>query len=363
MAENVQELSCNSLHCLRIAGEYEQLVRMGEYLACIMPSDPNVYEELCIGYYHTGNKRKSYTCIEKIFQLRPRDSAILNRAVVNKKLFEKNFVEEHWTPSFVPEVGTYFKVVTVTVTSCKRLPLFIRTMDSFLRCCVDKSIIKEFVCFDDNSCDDDRMVMTELFPFMRFTFKTADDRGHARSMQLIGEYVSKDESQDNKSNTPFVFHLEDDWLFINRLSLSDLIEIMKDNQSTKQVCLNRNYMETPDKPVNGGIERFTRGNLRYFLHEYNNPEETSNDKSRGDVGLRCDYWPHFSLTPSLIDSSIFKEIRFANEPSFERKFAEEYSKRGWKTAFHQEVNTRHIGRLIGERDKQNAYELNNVQQF
>jgi len=343
-----------SLYDLRVAEDYARLVQVGEYMASVTPSAPNVYEELCIGYYHTDKKRLSYMCLEKIFDLRPRDSTVLDRAVFNKKMFERQFVDEQWVPSFIPDVGEH-RVVTVTVTSCKRLPLFIRTIDSFMRCCVDKTLIREIVCFDDNSSEDDRAVMRELFPFITYTFKGEADRGHAKSMQMIADRVS----------TRYAFHLEDDWLITNRICLSDLIEIVEDDPTIKQVCLNRNYAEVPEKKIEGGIERYTKGNLRYFVHEHSRTPEQQDAfrKRHGGVGLFCDYWPHFSLTPGLLDASIFRVVRFKDVPDFERIFADEYASQGWVTAFHQEANSRHIGRLIGERDRPNAYELNNVRQF
>lgn len=343
-----------TLYSLRVANRYSDLVKEGEYKAAITPSDPNVHEELCIGYYHTRQMRMSYRCLEKIFALRPVNSDILDRAIYNKKLFERMFVAERWVPSIVPAVGEN-RVVTVTITSCKRLNLFIHTIDSFIRCCVDQCLIAEFLCIDDNSSVVDRQIMSEKYPFIRFVFKAEKDRGHAKSMMMISEQVK----------TPYLFHLEDDWLMTNGICLSDLIEIMEDQEPIKQVCLQKNYMEVADKEVKGGAERYTRGNLRYFLHQYNKTREEQDAfrTMHGGTGLFCDYWPHFSLTPSLIDPSIFKVIQFKDAPGFEKTFAEQYAELGWVTAFHQEINCRHIGRLIGERDIPNAYELNNVQQF
>lgn len=344
-----------SLYDLRVAEKFTELVEQCERMASITPSDPNIYEEMCIGYYHTGRVRMSYGCIEKIFQLRPRDSTILDRAVANKLLFDRMYVDEEWIPRYVPDVGKDSKVVTVTITSCKRLPLFIQTIDSFIRCCVDKILIKEFICIDDNSSEDDRTVMVEKYPFIKYVFKSEDEKGHAKSMQMITDMVT----------TPYMFHLEDDWLTTNRICLSDLIEILGNDVSIKQVVLNRNYQEIPTISVVGGIERYTRGNLRYFVHEHSSTSEQRDEmvQRHGKDKLFCDYWPHFSLNPSLIDTSIFKVLQFKDVPGFERQFAEEYVRCGWVTAFCQELNCHHIGRLIGESDRPNAYELNNVQQF
>lgn len=356
MATTVEEL-----RKLRLLNRYKKVVEVGEALAQIIPSVPDIYEELCIAYYHTSEKKKSFECLEKIFALRPRDSEVLERAISNKLLYEKDYTEKAWTPTVVSKVPEAVKpVITLTITTCKRLPLFIQTMESFMRSCVDKHLIKEFICVDDNSSDEDRKVMRERFPFFRYIFKGPEDKGHAKSMQIITKEAV---------NTPYIFHMEDDWLFLNPISLSDLIEIMieSDKFGVKQVCINRNYMEVPERRIVGGEEKYTRGNLRYFIHEH---AKTYEDQIKFNIKYgyhhSCSYWPHYTLQPNLVNTIIFNEIKYEEVKHFERVFANRYEAKGWKTAFHQEINCRHIGRLIceaGQPGKKNAYELNDVAQF
>lgn len=342
----------------RLSEQYRKVVELGEKLVQIIPSVPGVYEELCISYYHTGDKKKSYECLEKILALRPRDSEVLERAISNKLLFVKEYTEEEWTPSIPSKVPVSAEpIVTFTITTCKRLPLFIRTMESFMRSCADKHLIKEFICVDDNSAEKDRKIMKEKFPFFRFIFKDPADKGHAKSMRILSQEANK---------TPYIFHTDDDWLFLNPIYLSDLIEIMIES-GVKQVALNRNYMELPEYRIAGGEEKYTQGNLRYFLHEH---VKTVEEKRRFYLkhGPRpsCNYWPHYTLQPSLVNTVIFEELEYEEATHFERLFANRYEARGWKTAFHQEINCRHIGRLIceaGQPGKKNAYELNEVKQF
>lgn len=349
------------LRKFRLLKQYKKVVVVGEKLVQVIPSVPGVYEELCIAYYHTGDKKKSFECLEKIFALRPRDSNVLERAISNKLLYEKEYTEEAWKPSIPPKVPSIAEpVVTLTITTCKRLPLFIKTMESFMRSCVDKHLIKEFICVDDNSSEEDRKVMQEKFPFFKYIFKGPESKGHAKSMQIIAREAVK---------TPYIFHMEDDWLFLNPISLSDLIEILIDSNkfNVKQVCVNKNYMEVPERRIIGGAEKYTQGNLRYFIHEH---VKTEDDRRKFYLkhgrGSSCNYWPHYTLQPSLVVSEIFKEIEFEEVKHFERIFANKYEAKGWRTAFHQEINCRHIGRLIreaGQPGKKNAYELNGVEQF
>jgi hypothetical protein len=339
------------LRGLRNVKNYSEMIILGENMVSLTPLNPELYEELCIAYWHQGQKRKSYECLDKITQLRPRCSILLDRCISNKLFFEKDHEEHKWTyihPSYEKN-----PVVTVTITSCKRLPLFLRTIESFMRCCVDPHFIKEYVCVDDNSSEEDRNVMIKTFPFIRFIFKGSDEKGHAVSMQILTKEVK----------TPFMLHLEDDWLFFNRVCISDMLEIMKNEESIKQVAINKNYSSLPEKQIKGGEEKWTAGNLRYFLHEQCITEqEKTNFISKHGNCPSCNYWPHFTLQPSLIDTTIFSKISFEQTPHFEMSFAKQFVKYGWKTAFAQEVTTRHIGKNLGE-DGQNAYELNNEKQF
>lgn len=339
------------LRSLRQAKNFSELIKLGENMVLLTPSNPELYEELCIAYWHSGRKQDSYECLDKISQLRPKCSALLERCISNKLLFEKDHEENKWT--YLPTSNKRNPVVTVTITSCKRLPLFLRTVESFIRCCVDKHLIKEFICIDDNSSDEDRTIMMNTFPFFRYIFKGPEDRGHAKSMQMLVKEVK----------TPYMLHLEDDWLFFDRVSISDMIEIMRNEETVKQVAINKNYNVIPEKRIIGGDERFTAGNLRYFLHEQctTDQERRDFDKKHG-FGPSCNYWPHFTLQPSLIDTTIFSEIPFEQVPHFEMAFANKFVEHGFKTAFVQGVTTRHIGKNLGE-DGLNAYELNNVRQF
>jgi hypothetical protein len=141
-----------------------------------------------------------------------------------------------------------------------------------------------------------------------------------------------------------------------------MLEIMLDQPSTlRQVCVNKNYDIDSNRRSKGGIEHFTRGNLRYFIHEYCTLDAFK--EKYGNNVMTCCYWPHFSLQPSVIDTQIFKDIQFENTAHFEMAFANNYTLKGWKTAFLQESNTKHIGKNKWEHDRQNAYELNDIRQF
>jgi hypothetical protein len=111
--------------------------------------------------------------------------------------------------------GVHNNSITITTTTCKRLDLFIQTVNSFLECCTDIcDYVYEWIVIDDNSTEEDREFMKKSYPFITYIYKTPDQKGHARSMNMLLDAIK----------TPYVVNLEDDWRFF-----------VKDNYLTK--CL------------------------------------------------------------------------------------------------------------------------------
>jgi len=200
--------------------------------------------------------------------------------------------------------------------------------------------------------------MKEKYPFIDFIWKTPDEKGHVASMQMIVDRVT----------TPYLFHMEDDWQFFDGVSiLTDAIEVLEDDDQIGQVLLNKNYAELPENDIAGGHEKFTANNLRYFIHEHcRTDSERVNFSVKYPGKSHCNYWPHFSLRPSLIRTDIFKHIKFEDIISFEQSFGWKYVNNRYCSAFLQGTRCKHIGRLTSDRlsiSKLNAYDLIGQPQF
>lgn len=254
------------------------------------------------------------------------------------------------------------KLVTVTMTTCKRFSLFEKTINSLINCLEDIDMVDSWFCVDDNSSDEDRIKMKELYPFFEFYFKTPEEKGHAKSLNIILEKVT----------TPYIFHLEDDWLFFNKKQyISECLNVLVENETIGQCLLNKNYGETmPDlNRIYGGKNVSTSNYTKYILHENPQTEEEKKDfYTRFDSKATCGYWPHFSLRPSLIKKHILNYIGNFNidNDGFEMLYSQEYRKNGFLSIFLDNINCIHIGRLTSERNnimKLNAYDLNKESQF
>ncbi len=257
------------------------------------------------------------------------------------------------------------KRVIFTITTCKRFDLFEKTMNSLIHCTKDIDMIGEWLCVDDNSSEADRAAMKERYPFFTFIFKTPEERGHSRSMNIIRDYVVK-------SGYAYTLHMEDDWVAVCEMEyLKPSIEIIMESQEgVRQVVQNRQYVQlirSRDIDLKGGFQRYLKSGMRYILHEFypKGSHEESEFWKRNGGGFSASYWPHYSLNPSVMSTDVYKCLGNYREDvrHFEMEYASRYTNAGFKTAFLDGIYRLHIGKLIGEEGKKNAYELNNLVQF
>lgn len=247
--------------------------------------------------------------------------------------------------------------ITLTITSCRRLALFERTVNSFLRCCDDVERIGRFVCVDNGSSEADVERMRSLYPFFELVLTDPESEGHAGSMNRILGLVE----------SPFWLHLEDDWEFFARgRQLERARAILADDPAIAQVAFNRSYGETlANRALVGGSVRHTADGRRYRLHEHVDRAGSEWQEYLSSLpagALTNAYWPHFTLRPSLMRAKPLQELgEFRGDAGhFELEFADRFAAAGHRTAFFDEVNCLHIGRLTSEGPGEgapSAYEL------
>lgn len=255
-------------------------------------------------------------------------------------------------------------MITFSITTCKRLNLFKKSINSFINSCEDLNLISQWLCVDDNSSEEDRKEMVELYPFFHFIFKGKHNKGHAKSMNLLAKNIK------NK----YFFQMEDDWLFLEKSPyITRCLDILNENEKYGQVVVNRNYAEIADSghlKIAGGFRKVTKNKTKYVLHEHyqqGSEEETEFFQRNKNLKSSC-YWPHFSLNPSLIKTSAIKEVGSFSEtaPHFEMEFAFRYANAGYSTCFLDGIHISHIGRNHTDRgnsNTKNAYDLNETKQF
>lgn len=337
----------------------------GEYFSKMFPHNFEIRDETAFSLYKIGNYERSYNLYKQNLKYNH-----LTQAQIKKTLSDQYKCINHISDKYIyynqqlvnqilSKPKNPFPNVTFTITTCKRFDLFEKTMNSFLNCCTDINRIDEWFCVDDNSSEEDRKKMKKLYPFFTFYFKTLQEKGHPKSMNIIRDHV----------NTNFIFHMEDDWKYFTKENyIGDCMDVLSNNITVGQCLVNKNYSETP-MILTGGLLQYTNSGTRYYLHEQATTDEQRNNfaKKHGP-GPNCSYWPHFSFRPSLTKTSVLKQLGAYNENAnhFEMDYANKYVKAGFISAFLEGVSCLHIGRLTSQRfDKSipNAYDLNNESQF
>lgn len=245
-------------------------------------------------------------------------------------------------------------IITFTMTTCKRTTLFYKTINSFLNCVEDLDMIGNWYIIDDNTDPPELEHIAKLYPFFKIIRKNSIQKGHPQSMNIIRDLI----------HTPFLFHMEDDWMFYRKLNyLTKCLDVVTSKSNYGQCLVNMNYSELPSDNIPGGFFNRTISGTPYYEHEYYSeiPDRLRNIPN-------CSYWPHFSFRPSLLNTKIFRELGSFDTKvgHFEMDYAYRYISRGYISCFLPYISSKHIGRLTSERNdktKPNAYELNGESQF
>lgn len=359
--------ACNLTKKLRCSNLHNINILVGKYLINIYPYNIEIRSETAISAYYACKYELSYQLYSINLEYKS-----LNEKESNLLIFNRHFSSNHiaynyinYNTSIIQKIIqkpiNHIPLVTFTITTCKRFNLFEKTMNSFLNCCKDINKIDHWICVDDNSSQEDKDKMQEKYPFFIFYWKSTQEKGHPQSMNIIRNLVK----------TPFIFHMEDDWMFFERKNyISECMEVLSSNNNIGQCLINKNYAETIDDiNIVGGLFNKTNTGLRFFAHEY-----TPDKKSQSDFDIKynfkrnCSYWPHFSFRPSLLKKDVLNIIGKYNEliSHFEMDYANRYVKYGFISTFLESIYCIHIGRLTSERNdesKLNAYKLNDEIQF
>lgn len=271
------------------------------------------------------------------------------------------------------------QTIIATITTCKRLDYFLKTMRSIMSCFskFDLHLIDKWFVVDDGSSPSEIIEMLTSFPFITMIHKRPEQKGHRGSMNVIYDLLVKHKPK-------YWLHLEDDWVFakqdhyiskaIRYLETPDCIE-----QNVKQILFNKGYGETIGDVIVPCGEKIIEDEL--LLHIVKPIQHTISDTHCIDLNYvpNCNYWKHYSFRPSLTSVDAILQIGnfyfdlVLHRNFFEADYAEAYVNAGFKSCYFNDINCLHIGRLSGQRGQviQNkdfgnglsAYELNNIKQF
>jgi GR25 family glycosyltransferase involved in LPS biosynthesis/tetratricopeptide (TPR) repeat protein len=285
-----------------------------------------------------------FTCITRMMNETLKENHIL----LWNLLFKKNIYLLTQPVSFQMKNKEHPKVL-LSFTTCKRLELFCKTVNSILNCWEDIHLVDYWLCVDDHSSTSDRENMQELYPWMHYIMKD-NEKGHQSSMNLIYDQLVL-------LKPTYWIHMEDDFLFFDKMNYVTQGIRGLTTYPMKQILFNRSYAESIDHYRICSHKKLCED---FSVHEYlpNKKCEVSN----------CYYWPHYSFRPSIIDVSTILSLGNYDTPDtfFERTYANRWAERGYTSGFFNKITNIHIGRNTKDRTNPsipNAYSLNHMEQF
>jgi hypothetical protein len=152
--------------------------------------------------------------------------------------------------------------VMLTVTTCKRFDLFEQTINSMKKSWKDLESVDYFFCVDDNSSPEDRMKMQIQYPFFNYYMKSADEKGHRESMNIIWAKL-------HTLKPTFWIHMEDDFLFYNKTNyVEESIQGLKEMEmyNVKQILFNNKY--TLNKNFTHTADDYIYSSLKTYIYKY-----------------------------------------------------------------------------------------------
>ncbi len=209
--------------------------------------------------------------------------------------------------------------ITFAVTTCKRIDLFEKMLESFIENCEDLDLITDWVLADDNSSIQDIRRMMVMHP--AFELRHGQVRGQAANLNRLIDTIK----------TEWWFHCEDDFLFTRKGHfIRDMFHVAHDDERIKNVVL-RGWKGAYIK----------HGDLEYYMHIYNR----AGDPKMNPVN---DWnWFGYSLNPGLQHLPTVKKLGRYNEKiitrEFDRPIAERYWSMGYKRANLMEAYIEHEG--------------------
>ena len=350
----------NLITKLRHSEKYYAGAYLAEEFLKLYPKSNTLRDEYAFCCFYINKNQKGLELLNEIEEDRHGKVDLMERVLFNKKLFLRFFEDSDPTPAAPSRADPVMKIhsVTFSTTTCRRFDLFVKSMDAFLENCVDKYLISRWICVDDNSSEEDRTIMKEKYPFFEFVWKDDTNKGHPESLQIITSMV----------DTPYLIHIEDDRMLVDkRRYISDMVDVLDSNDNIGQIAFNHNYSETLNDDIKGGILKKTPNNVFYYEHEYCPTEDEKKQFiEKHGFTSNCNYYPHFTLSPSMIKTKIFKQLEFIKERWFEFNFGLRYVQAGYVTTFLPGYHIKHIGRLTSQMNDMNilnAYDLLNTEQF
>ena len=149
---------------------------LGDYLTKLFTYSLELKERYAINAYYGNDYKKAFEIFEEALKFTGIDEQTSFRLLFNQHFsfghIENDYIKynKEIVNSIINRPKSDLPRITLSITTCKRFDLFEKTMNSLLQC-LDIEMIDNWLCVDDNSSEDDKRKMKELYPFFTFIFK------------------------------------------------------------------------------------------------------------------------------------------------------------------------------------------------
>ena len=141
------------------------------------------------------------------------------------------------------------KKVTVVLTSCNRVELLDKTIESFHK--HNTYPIEEFIIIEDST--DIKAIKHIKNNYSDYTLIFNEEN--------LGTFKSIDKAY-SQVNTPYIFHLEDDWKFVKEGFIEDSMKILEHNSKVINVWI-RSLTDTMEHPFSK--EKHFTEDIGYYI--------------------------------------------------------------------------------------------------
>ena len=229
------------------------------------------------------------------------------------------------------------KKVTVVLTSCGRLDLLTKTIESFNK--FNTYPITKFIFIDDSGDIKFKKKANKILPSLLENY----DYNLIFNKKRQGQIKSVDYAY-SMVETPYIFHLEDDWEFYQSYFIEHSFKLMEEDSKLITVWL-RELNDTMDHPVGKEYKfaTYLEDNQPLFVLKFFYLEDYNG-------------WSGFSFNPGLRRYKDYKAIspftkhisdKLVNIPEslleIELAISKKYGDLGFKAAIFEKGYVRHIG--------------------
>lgn len=170
--------------------------------------------------------------------------------------------------------------VTLVITSCNRLDLLRKTLDSFSQ--MNTYPIKEIIIIEDSGNTDIKNVIPEQWLENTKLLINGNNLGQIKSIDRAYMHVTTD----------YIFHCEDDWLFYRKGFIEDSMKILESDNSIFTIWL---------RDIQKDIQK------NYPFH-YIFDEKKLDDIEFYKLGSESPDWRGFTFNPTLKRTADYKKL-------------------------------------------------------